>query len=253
MRDLIEQAADLIAQAEQVVVFTGAGVSKESGLPTFRDAQGGLWARYNPEDLASLQGFRRNPELVWTWYQHRRTLYGDVEPNPGHRAIAELEALVPRVVVVTQNVDDLHRRAGSTDIIELHGNIYRYKCLDEGRLLKLEDLEGTDQVPPLCPYCGGLVRPDVVWFGEFLPPGALDRAIQESRQCDVMLVVGTSAIVQPAALLPYEAANHGASIIEVNPNPSGATRIADVFLQGPSGEVLPQVLHAVRQRKQAHS
>ncbi|MFQ5593488.1 MAG: NAD-dependent deacetylase [Anaerolineae bacterium] len=248
MKDEIEQAAGLTAQAQQVVVFTGAGVSKESGLPTFRDAQEGLWAKYDPEELASLEGFRRKPELVWTWYQHRRTLYGDVQPNPGHLAIAELETLVPRVVVITQNVDNLHRRAGSTDIIELHGNIYRFKCLDEGRRMKLNELEQTDDAPPHCPHCGSLVRPDVVWFGEYLPAGALERAIHESRQCDVMLVVGTSAVVQPAALLPFEAANHGASIIEVNPNPSGATRIADLFLQGPSGEVLPQVLDELRRR-----
>lgn len=253
MRDQIKQAADLIAQAEYVVVFTGAGVSKESGLPTFRDAQEGLWAQYDPEELASLEGFRRDPELVWTWYQHRRALYGDVEPNPGHDAIVQLEELVPRVVVVTQNVDDLHRRAGSTDIVELHGNIYRYKCLEEERPLTLEDLGATDEVPPRCPHCGSLVRPDVVWFGEFLPTDALDRAIQESRQCYVMLVVGTSAIVQPAASLPYEAAEHGASIIEVNPRPSGATRVADVFLQGPSGDILPQVIDAVRQRKEANT
>lgn len=249
MQELIEQAAGLLAKALHVVVFTGAGVSKESGLPTFRDAQEGLWARYDPEELASLEGFRRNPELVWTWYQHRRTLYGDVKPNPGHHAIVELEAEVPRLVVVTQNVDGLHRRAGSSDIIELHGNIYRFKCLDEGRRLALEDLEEIEQVPPRCPHCGSLVRPDVVWFGELLPAHALDRAIQESRQCDVMLVVGTSAIVQPAALLPYEAANHGASIIEVNPNPSGATRIADVVLRGPSGELLPQVVDELRRQQ----
>ncbi len=249
MRDLIEQAADLIDQAQHVVVFTGAGVSKESGLPTFRDAQEGLWARYDPQELASMQGFRRNPELVWTWYQHRRTLYGDVQPNLGHEAIAELETMVPRVVVITQNVDNLHRRAGSTDIIELHGNIYRFKCLDEGRRLKQDELEPADEVPPRCPHCGSLLRPDVVWFGEYLPAGALERAIGESRQCDVMLVVGTSAVVQPAARLPYEAANHGASIIEVNPNPSGATRIADLFLQGPSGEVLPRLLDELRRRE----
>jgi NAD-dependent deacetylase len=248
MRNLVQQATELIAQAQHVVVFTGAGVSKESGLPTFRDAQEGLWARYDPEELASPEGFRRNPELVWNWYQYRRALYSEVEPNPGHLAIAELETLVPRVVVVTQNVDDLHRRAGSSDIIELHGNIYRYKCLDEGRRLDLEESEQTHQVPPKCPHCGSLVRPDVVWFGEYLPADAMDRAIQESRQCDVMLVVGTSAIVQPAALLPYEATNHGASIIEINPSPSGATRIADVFLQGPSGKLLPRLLDELRRR-----
>lgn len=250
MREEIKQAADMLAEAEHVVVFTGAGVSKESGLPTFRDAQEGLWAKYDPEELASLEGFRRDPELVWTWYQHRRALYGDVEPNLGHEAIVELEDLVPRVLVVTQNVDNLHRDAGSSDIVELHGNIYDYKCLDKGHELKLEALEEQDEVPPHCPRCGSLVRPDVVWFGELLPRDALERAFAESRQCDVMLVVGTSAIVYPAAQLPHEAANHGASIIEVNPSPSGATDVADVFLQGPSGEVLPQVVEELREPKE---
>ncbi len=247
MQDSIEQAAEHLATAEHVVVFTGAGVSKESGLPTFREAQEGLWAEYDPQDLASVEGFRRDPERVWTWYQHRRTLYGDVEPNPGHHAIVDLEELVPRVVVVTQNVDNLHRDAGSSDIVELHGNIYRYKCIDREHKLQLDELEDTDEIPPRCPRCGSLVRPDVVWFGEFLPPDALERAFQESRQCDVMLVVGTSAVVQPAASLPYEAADYGASIIEVNPNPSGVTNLADVFLQGPSGEMLPQVTDELKE------
>lgn len=244
----MKQAAELLADAERIVVFTGAGVSKESGLPTFREAQKGLWAQYNPEDLASLEGFRRNPELVWTWYQQRRTLYGDVQPNPGHRAIAELEDLVPAVVVVTQNIDNLHHQAGSTDVIELHGNILRYKCLDAGHQLHVDDLPQTADVPPRCPRCGSLLRPDVVWFGELLPERALQRAFAESRRCDVMLVVGTSAVVQPAALLPYGAADRGSVIIEVNPNPSGATYLADVFLQGPAGEILPGIVDALRAR-----
>jgi NAD-dependent deacetylase len=248
VKELIEQAADHLADAARLVVFTGSGVSKESGLPTFRDAEAGLWAQYNPEDLASLEGFRRNPELVWTWYQQRRTMYRDVAPNPGHRAIAELQHLIPTVVVVTQNIDNLHHAAGSTDIIELHGNILRYRCLGTGHRLHLDDLPATHEVPPRCPRCGSLVRPDVVWFGELLPEQALKRALAESRRCDAMLVVGTSAVIQPAALLPYEAADRGAAIVEVNPNPSGATDLADVFLQGPSGEILPQLVDALRQR-----
>lgn len=250
MRELTEQAADLLAQVERVVVLTGAGVSKESGLPTFREAQEGLWAQYDPEELASLEGFRRNPELVWTWYQQRRAMYGAVAPNPAHRAIAELEQLVPAVVVVTQNIDNLHQQAGSSDVVELHGNIWSYKCLVAGHRLRLTELPETDEVPPACPYCGSLVRPDVVWFGELLPEQALRRALAESRRCGAMLVVGTSAVVRPAALLPFEAADHSSFIVEVNPNPSGATDLADVFLQGPAGTVLPQLIDALRRRRE---
>jgi NAD-dependent deacetylase len=247
--ELVRRAGEVIAAAERLVVFTGAGVSRESGLPTFRDAQEGLWARYDPQELASVEGFRRNPELVWEWYRYRRDLCRAAQPNPGHRAIAELEELVPHVVVITQNIDDLHRRAGSSDIIELHGNIFRYKCLDADHPVDPEVAERADRVPPRCPTCGGLVRPDVVWFGEYLPGGAFERALEESRRCDVMLVVGTSGVVQPAALLPYEAAGHGATVIEVNPRPSELTHLADIFLQAPSGEVLPKVVESVRRAK----
>jgi len=249
MEELIHQAAKAIAVAQHLVVFTGAGVSKESGLPTFRDAQEGLWARYNPEELASVEGFRRNPALVWRWYEYRRNLCRTAEPNPGHRAIAELEELIPRVVVITQNVDNLHRRAGSRDIIELHGNIFRNKCLDANHPVDLETLPDSEEIPPRCPTCGSPVRPDVVWFGEYLPEGAFERALAEARRCDVMLVVGTSGVVQPAAMLPFEAVGHGAKVIEVNPHPSGITHLAAIFLQAPSGEVLPRILEGVRRMR----
>lgn len=246
MDELIHQAAEAIAAARHLVVFTGAGVSKESGLPTFRDAQEGLWARYDPEELASVAGFRRDPALVWRWYEYRRNLCRAAEPNPGHRAIAELERWVPRVVVITQNIDDLHRRAGSREVIELHGNIFRYKCLDANHPVDLETLPDSEEIPPRCPTCGSLVRPDVVWFGEYLPEGAFERALAEARRCDVMLVVGTSGVVQPAAMLPHEAAQHGATLIEVNPRPSGITPLADIFLQAPAGEALPRIVEGVR-------
>ena len=226
-------------------MFTGAGVSQESGIPTFRDAQVGLWAKHNPEELASVRGFRRNPGLVWDWYRHRRQLCQSTQPNPGHVAIAELESTASEVVVVTQNVDDLHRRAGSSDILELHGNIFRYKCLDNNHPFDLTDDDENDS-PPLCPYCDSFIRPDVVWFGEALPLGAIDRAVDLCRQCDVMLVVGTSGLVQPAALLPYEVAYQGGTVIEINPNLSEISDIADLSIQGPSGQVLPWILARIR-------
>jgi NAD-dependent deacetylase len=198
----IDGARDTIGSAWHVVVFTGAGMSKESGIPTFRDAQEGLWAKYDPAELATLEGFRRNPELVWTWYQYRRTLVEGVHPHVGHRAVTALDKVLPKVVVVTQNIDNLHREAGSANVIELHGNIRRVKCLEEGIPLTCEDIEGQEGIPPRCPSCGAYVRPDVVWFGEPLPEKELSRALAECSTCDVMLIVGTSGVVQPAASLP---------------------------------------------------
>ncbi len=247
----IEQAACLISQATLLVVSSGAGISKESGIPTFRDAPTGLWANYNPEQLATRHGFRRSPDLVWSWYMMRRDLLSEARPNPGHYAVAELERLLPRVVVLTQNIDGLHAQAGSSDVVELHGSIRRFKCFDNCRgdptPIDLETLEYTHDVAPRCPHCGvGYVRPDVVWFGEMLPAGAIDRAFTLARLCDVMLVIGTSGIVQPAASLPVEAKQAGARVVEVNPEPGLITPHADIFLQGPSGEVLPQVVAMLR-------
>lgn len=248
----IAQAARLLAQCERLVVLTGAGVSKESGVPTFRDALDGLWARYDPQELATVGAFRRNPGLVWDWYEYRRALVRQAAPNPGHVALAELEALLPQVVVVTQNVDDLHQRAGSTDIIALHGALMRSKCFNDcqGRptLMDVETLPANpdEEGPPTCPHCGGWVRPDVVWFGENLPREALDRALALAEAADVMLVVGTSGVVQPAASLPFVAARAGAAIIEANPQRSEITALADVWLDAPSGEALPRVVTALR-------
>lgn len=244
MHDLIRQAAHTLSVARRLVVLTGAGMSKESGIPTFRDAQDGLWARYDPMRLATMEGFRADPKLVWNWYQYRFGLVNQCQPNPGHYAIVELERRLPRVVVVTQNVDGLHTLAGSGDVIELHGNIRRYKCLRGHANYTLDDLAGQDAVPPLCPTagCGAMMRPDVVWFGEFLEPEMLNRAVAESEACDVMLIVGTSGVVQPAASLPYRAWQNRARVVEVNPTPSELTDLASIYLQGPAGEVLPQIV-----------
>jgi len=236
--DLVEA----LRAADRVVVLTGAGVSAESGVPTFRDAQTGLWARYNPQELATPQAFSRDPELVWRWYLWRRELVSKAEPNPGHLALVELEDRAPGFTLVTQNVDGLHQRAGSLSVIELHGNIVRTRCSGCGTLTD-EPVDVEDGLPH-CDSCGGLLRPDVVWFGESLPVGALQEAVEVCRSCDVCLSVGTSSVVQPAASLPYEALTGGAVLVEVNPEATPLTPRMTHALHGPSGRVLPALLRA---------
>jgi NAD-dependent deacetylase len=234
-----------------VVVSTGAGMSRESGIPTFRDAQEGLWARFNPEELATERGFREAPARVWGWYAYRRQRILRCAPHAGHFALVELERRVPELTVVTQNIDGLHHAAGSQEVIELHGSIRRIKCLDRGHPFAGELPEPPEVAeegeiePPLCPACGSPLRPDVVWFGELLPAEATERAWDLARTSDVMLVVGTSGMVWPAAELPFIAARAGARIIEVNPVRSEITRVADVFLEGTAGEVLPPLVEAL--------
>lgn len=246
----IERAAKLIAKARRVAVLTGAGVSKESGIPTFREAQEGLWAQYDPMEMASHEGFLRNPRLVWEWYEYRFGMVKLARPNGGHLAIAELERLTADVTVITQNIDGLHLAAGSTNVLEIHGSIRRYKCLG-GRHngFSLDDVSGQAEKPPRCPQCGDMLRPDVVWFGEYLPPDVLQKAHDASRRCDVMLVVGTSGVVQPAASLPYLAARTGAVVIDVNPERDEISEIAYYFLQGKGGEILPRLIEAVRAQR----
>ncbi len=242
---ILERVTAALEQAERVVAATGAGMSKECGIPTFRDAQEGLWARYNPEELATRRGFRQNPARVWGWYNYRRGLVARRTPHAGHRALAKLEQLVPDVVVVTQNIDGFHGDAGSSTILELHGNINRFKCFEHDHPVEIDvplaDSDGEVE-PPKCGRCGSPIRPDVVWFGEMLPPGVFERAESLSRACDVMLVVGTSGLVQPAASLPLVAQAAGATVIELNTEPSQLTGRVDIFLQGPAGEVLPELV-----------
>lgn len=226
--------------ARHVAVLTGAGISAESGVPTFRQAQTGLWAQYDPQELATPHAFRRNPRLVWEWYTWRRELVAQAEPNAGHRALVELAQRVPQFTLITQNVDGLHARAGSQNVIELHGNLGRFKCFAEDVLVA--SWEPTDELPPRCPRCGDLLRPDVVWFGEALPAKALNAASQAARTCDLFLSVGTSALVQPAASLPLEALFHGAVAVEVNPHPTPLTERMSYALVGPAGRVLPALL-----------
>lgn len=229
--------------ARRVVVLTGAGISAESGIPTFRDAMTGLWARFRPEELATPEAFTRDPKLVWEWYAWRRASAERAQPNAGHRALVELESRVPEFLLVTQNVDGLHARAGSRHIVELHGNITRTKCFDCDRIADESQWVG-DVVPPRCVHCNGMLRPDVVWFGEMLPAKALGTAKQASAECDVFLSVGTSTVVEPAASLPFQARRSGALVVEVNPGPTPLTPHAGFSLCGRAAAVLPQLVAA---------
>lgn len=231
----------LLRAAERIAVLTGAGVSAESGIPTFREALTGLWENYRPEELATMAGFRRDPQLVWEWYRGRRQAIAAASPNPGHFALARLARLVP-TTLITQNVDGLHRRAGSTDVVELHGNIGRVKCADCNRVA--DPFPDTEAIPS-CERCGGPLRPDVVWFGELLPPEAIERAQTAARECDLFLSIGTSNIVEPAASLPWMAARSGAAVIVVNTSTEGQRTGPSIhYLLGPSGDVLPRLLDA---------
>ncbi|MGB8368629.1 MAG: SIR2 family NAD-dependent protein deacylase [Limisphaerales bacterium] len=236
-----------VAAARRVTVLTGAGVSAESGVPTFRDAQTGLWAKFKPEELATPRAFRRNPRLVWDWYDWRRKRVADAQPNPAHHALAEMEKLFPQFRLITQNVDGLHQRAGSRNVIELHGNITRTKCFDEGTVISI--WPDTGDVPPKCPNCGGLLRPDVVWFEEPMPEAEMEQAMQASTHCDVFFSIGTSTVVYPAASLPFEALRNGATVVEINPQPTPFTSEAHHVLTGPAGIVLPQLLAILKNNR----
>ena len=237
----MERAASILARSTRAAALTGAGISKESGIPTFRDAEG-LWKQYRPEDLATLEGFLADPTLVWQWYMERLFTARTKSPNPGHFALARLEKILPRFVLVTQNIDDLHRKAGSSDVIELHGNIEKFRCLEAAHPAVYDP--GWGKEPPLC-HCGSIIRPGVVWFGEQLPKKEIERAFLESERCDVMLVAGTSGLVSPASHLPLMAKDAGAVVIEVNTDHSAITPFADIFLEGPSGEILPGLVSRI--------
>lgn len=231
-----------LQSARWVVVLTGAGISAESNIPTFRDAQTGYWAKYNPEELATREAFRRNPQLVWEWYRYRRELVAQAEPNAGHFALATCQSLIPKLTLITQNVDGLHQRAGSKDVIELHGNLTRVKCFDRDH--PVTHWAESEQPVPVCPLCGSFLRPDVVWFGENLPHDTLQRAMAASRQGDLFLVIGTSSVVYPAAALPMEAIQRRVPVAEINPSSTPLTPYAKWVLSGKSGEVLPALLQA---------
>lgn len=227
--------------AKKVVVLTGAGVSNESGIPTFREAQTGLWAKYDPGELATPEAFKRDPGLVWRWYQWRRKLISESNPNTGHHALVQLEKLLSGFTLITQNVDGFHRLAGSQNVLELHGNIQRNICINDRDQVE-GDFSGQE-APPHCPRCGAYIRPDVVWFGEQLPGDMIDAAFEASRHADVFLSIGTSGVVYPAASLPQIAKQNGALLVEINTQETALSHMADHVLPGLSGEVLPELIH----------
>jgi NAD-dependent deacetylase len=230
---------DRLANARLVIAFTGAGISAESGVATFR-ATDGLWSKFRPEELANVDAFMANPQMVWEWYQARRDVVLDARPNAGHLAIAELEQLVPKVSVVTQNIDGLHAEAGSTEVIELHGNIRRNFCqncrrrYDDAFFLTVAEVQSCE--------CGGAIRPDVVWFGEMLPEGAFELAEKRARQANVLFTIGTSAVVYPAAGIPMLALQSGAYVVEINPEETPLTRYVHESIRAASGEVMPGIV-----------
>ena len=222
--------------------MTGAGVSAESGVPTFRGGSNSLWAKFDPEELASIDGFMANPKLVWEWYKWRRQLISEAQPNAGHLALAKLEKYLTEFTLVTQNVDNLHQRAGSEQLIELHGNIHRNKCFRCG--LAISDSAFTGDQIPVC-ACGGMIRPDVVWFGELLPEAAISAAISAAKKSQLFLTIGTSAEVFPAADLPIFAKRSGAYLVEINPDETRISRHADEVFRAPSGTVLSALWEAI--------
>ena len=236
--DLIEH----LKASRSIVFFSGAGISAESGIPTFR-GKDGIWNKFRPEELANFDAFIRNPQLVWEWYNYRKSIVHQSKPNPGHLAIVEFEKYFEQVIVVTQNVDNLHGRAGSKIVYELHGNIERNFCIKCKKHYD-GDLEFKDGIPKC--KCGGLIRPDIVWFGEFLPANQFQLSEKAARNCDVFFVVGTSAVVYPAASLVHLAKSNRAFLVEVNIEETDASSIADVSLFGESGKILPQIVEQLR-------
>lgn len=247
---VIQQAAAMMRASQRLVALTGSGISRESGVPTFRDALDGLWARFDPQELATPTAFRANPKLVWDWYEYRRAVARRARPNPGHTALADLQQRFPNLQIITQNVDDLHEQAGSTGVIRLHGSLHGnrcfYNCQGDPTPVEVSALDfDPENGPPHCPYCGRWVRPDVVWFGEMLPPAQLHAATDAALHADLMLVIGTSGLVAPAADLPRLAQRDGACLIEVNPVTSALTPAVDLWLQGQAGEILPRLVAAL--------
>ncbi|MBA7607220.1 NAD-dependent protein deacylase [subsurface metagenome] len=240
---------EVLTRAKHVAVSTGAGISAESGIPTFRGKEG-LWKKYRAEELATPTAFTQNPELVWEFYEWRRGIIAEKAPNPGHEVLARWENVFPFFSLITQNIDGLHQKAGSTDMLELHGNIWKLRCTEEGTVSENHQTP-LEEVPPLCPNCGAVLRPHVVWFGESLSPTVLHKAFQLSSECDVMFVIGTSALVQPAASLPLSAAEAGAKIVEINPDPTPLTPYADFSFRGKAGEILPLIDEELKKELQS--
>lgn len=247
MKDFSNDLIEKLKTANSVTVLTGAGVSAESGIPTFRDKDG-LWNKFSPQDLANMDAFLSNTELVWEWYKWRQDLISSVEPNQGHYALANMEeyysGLNKKFTLITQNVDGLHKKAGSKNILEVHGNIMRSKCIKCNYHTE-EHFEKSSGIPT-CIQCGNYLRPDVVWFGEHLPENVLDSAFEAAENCDVFFSIGTSALVYPAAMLPIHARDEDAYTVEINPERSALAYLFDEEINKKSGEVLPLIVEALR-------
>jgi len=235
----ISQLIDILCQTKQIVVLTGAGISAESGIPTFRGEEG-LWKQYRAEDLATPIAFIKDPKLVWEWYDWRRGIIASKKPNAGHKILRRWEKIFPNFILITQNIDGLHQKAGSKNILELHGNIWKVRCTEERTITENHDIP-LEEIPPHCPDCGALLRPHVVWFGESLDSSVLHKAFQVSSSCEIIFSIGTSAVVQPAASLPLAAAEANAKIVEINPDPTPLTSYADFSFRGKAGEILPLI------------
>lgn len=247
---LDDELVDRLAAARSVLVLTGAGMSAESGIPTFRDAQSGIWSRYRPEDLATPEAFESDPARVWNWYESRRRAIRAAQPHAGHRALVELESLVPELTIVTQNVDGLHQRAGSARVLELHGNILRSKCHRTHRPISADWLADSPHTPPRSPFAkDGLARPDVVWFGETLPDETFRAAMAAAARCDFCFSVGTTSLVQPAAGLPFVALQNGAMVVEINPRETPLSLHAHRCLRGGASGALVTLVKRIAAEK----
>ncbi len=240
----IKKVVQRLRNSEKILFITGAGVSAESGIPTFR-GKDGWWKNHNPMELASPEGFRRQPEVVWEWYNHRRRIIRNAMPNPAHKAIAEFEYVIPHCLIVTQNVDGLHQEAGSTHVVEVHGSIWRTRCTKHNIVFERDEVDTEKQVPPVCPRCGAILRPDVVWFGEMLPLEPLEKVedyLQTPPYVDVTFVVGTSALFAYIQQWALYSKRMGALLIDINPEGGPLTATAEYSFREPAGSILPAIL-----------
>ena len=235
LEELVNKLIELIESSNYIIAFTGAGVSAESGVPTFR-GKNGLWEKYDPTKLATPEAFMENPKRVWEWYKWRMEIIAKAKPNPAHIVLAKMEEKGIVKAIITQNVDGLHQRAGAKNVVELHGNIWRVKCVNKECNYRTKLSKPPEQIPPKCPKCGNLLRPDVVWFGEPLPRRAWEHAVSEANQADLVIVVGTSGVVQPAAMIPLIVKHQGGRVVDVNIEETAYKDIADLFIKTRAGE-----------------
>ena len=244
--NLIKQAAELITNANYLIALTGAGISSESGIPTFR-GQEGLWKKYKVDELATLDAFKKNPKLVWQWYSWRISVVLSAKPNPAHYSLAYLEKIGILKTLITQNVDDLHERAGSKNLIKLHGDILTVKCPSCGYEHKI--WKPPKIIPPKCPRCRAIMRPGVIWFGEIIPQDIINKALIEAEKADVILVIGTSGVVMPAGAIPEIIKRNEGKVIEINIDKTIISSIADIYIRGKAGEVLPKIVEEVNKKR----